>query len=77
MRRIYSASGSVDALAPRAWAHGESHLGAGQIVGQVTRQIEVDVLSPALVPVMLIERPDDKCKTRLQPKYVCQTAMKG
>ncbi len=40
-----------DALAPRAWAHGESHLGAGQIVGQVTRQIEVDVLSPALVDV--------------------------
>lgn len=40
-----------DALAPRAWAHGESHLGAGQVVGQVTHQIEVDALSPALVDV--------------------------
>lgn len=40
-----------DALAPRAWAHGESHLGAGQIIAQVTHQIEVDVLSPALVAV--------------------------
>lgn len=36
-------------VAPRAWAHGESHLGAGQIVGQVTRQVVVDALSPALV----------------------------
>jgi hypothetical protein len=37
------------AIAPRAWAHGESHLGAGQVVAQITRQIEVDVLSPTLV----------------------------
>ncbi len=41
----------ADVLAPRAWAHGESHLGAGQVVGEVTRQVEVDALSPALVDV--------------------------
>ena len=38
-------------LVPRAWAHGESHLGAGQIVAQVTHQVVVDVLSPALVAI--------------------------
>ncbi len=38
-------------VVPRAWAHGESHLGAGQIVGQVTHQIAIDVLSPSLVEV--------------------------
>jgi hypothetical protein len=38
-----------DLLAPRAWAHGESHLGAGRVVGQVTRQVVVDALSPSLV----------------------------
>lgn len=41
----------TDVVAPRAWAHGESHLGTGQIVGQVTHQIDVDVLSPSLVDV--------------------------
>lgn len=38
-----------DALVPRAWAHGEGHLGAGIIAAQVTEQVEVDVLSPAPV----------------------------
>lgn len=38
-------------FAPRAWAHGESHLGAGQVVGQVTHQVVVDALSPALVAI--------------------------
>lgn len=39
----------TELLAPTAWANGESHLGAGQVVGQVTRQMEVDALSPRLV----------------------------
>ena len=34
-----------DFFVPRAWAHGESHLGAGLVVGQVTRQVRVDALS--------------------------------
>lgn len=38
-----------DALVPRAWAHGEGHLGAGRIAAQVTEQVEVDALSPAPV----------------------------
>jgi hypothetical protein len=38
-----------DALVPRAWAHGEDHLGAGRIAGQVTEQVEVDALSPTPV----------------------------
>lgn len=49
------ARATLDALSnffvPRAWAHGEAHLGAGQIVAQVTRQVVVDVLSPALVAI--------------------------
>jgi hypothetical protein len=40
-----------DFLVPTAWAHGESHLGQGQIVGQVTEQIEVDALSPNTVEI--------------------------
>jgi hypothetical protein len=40
-----------DFLVPSAWAHGESHLGLGQIVGQVTQQIEVDVLSSNTVEI--------------------------
>jgi len=38
-----------DALVPRAWAHGEGHLGAGIIAAQVTEQVEVDALAPAPV----------------------------
>jgi len=40
-----------DALVPRAWAHGEGHLGAGVIAAQVTEQVEVDALSPTPVPM--------------------------
>lgn len=32
-----------------AWAHGADHLGAGQVIGQVTTQIEVDLLAPTPV----------------------------
>jgi hypothetical protein len=38
-----------DALVPRAWAHGEDHLGAGRIAAQVTEQVEVNALSPTPV----------------------------
>lgn len=38
-------------LLPRAWAHGQDHLGTGEFVGQVTRQVEVDALSPQLVEI--------------------------
>lgn len=37
-------------IAP-AWAHGETHLGAGRIVGQVTTQVLVDVLDPGLTSI--------------------------
>ena len=37
-----------DLLLRSAWADGESHLGAGRIVAQVTTQSEVDVLDPTL-----------------------------
>ncbi len=40
-----------DALLPSAYAHGGSHLSAGRIVGQVTTQVEVDVLAPAMVAI--------------------------
>lgn len=40
-----------DALVPRAWAHGEGHLGAGIIAAQVTEQVEVDALSATPVPM--------------------------
>ncbi|MDB4931911.1 MAG: hypothetical protein JWM10_4395 [Myxococcaceae bacterium] len=40
-----------DFLLPSAYADGESHLGAGRVVGEVTTQVEVDALSPALTPV--------------------------
>jgi hypothetical protein len=36
-----------DLLLPSAYADGESHLGAGRVVGEVTTQVEVDALSPA------------------------------
>lgn len=40
-----------DLLLPSAYADGESHLSSGRIVAQVTTQVEVDALAPALVAV--------------------------
>lgn len=40
-----------DALLPSAYAHGGSHLSAGRIVGQVTTQVEVDALAPAMTVI--------------------------
>lgn len=40
-----------DLLLPSAYADGEAHLGSGRIVAQVTTQVEVDALAPALAAV--------------------------
>jgi iron complex outermembrane recepter protein len=40
-----------DLLLPSAYADGESHLGVGRIVGQVTTQVIVDALDPAAAAI--------------------------
>lgn len=40
----------VDWLVPSAYAAGEADLSSGRVVGEVLGQVEVDALSPALVP---------------------------
>jgi hypothetical protein len=40
-----------DFLLPSAHADGESHLGAGRVVGEVTTQVEVDALNPAFAAI--------------------------
>lgn len=37
-----------------AWAHGESHLSSGRVVGEVLAQVRFDALSPSLVPFPVV-----------------------
>ncbi len=66
-----------DALVPVAWAHGESHLAQGIIVGQVTHQIEVDALSPRLVDMHPGEGIDAPVRSAELWLYNREGAMRG
>lgn len=63
-------------IAP-AWAHGEAHLGAGRVVGQVTTQRIVDVLDPGLQSVPGGGDGVDERVQSLEFWYFNEAAMQG
>lgn len=66
-----------DLFISSAWAHGETHLGVGRVVGQVTTQVLVDVLDPTLVAIPGGgDGVDDRVQS-LEFWYFNDTAMQG